>query len=66
MSQGEQLLDVLHKLGVSEIHFEKFMSQEITLYDLFLLTKSDLQELGLPIGARNRVLAFQKVYKDES
>ena len=57
---------LLESLGINRSHWSKFYEQEIRLYDLFLLTKSDLKELGLPIAARNRILAFQNYYKKYS
>ena len=52
------LQEVLQKIGISEKHWDKFFSQEIGMYDFFLLRKEDLVELKLPIAARNRILAF--------
>ena len=53
-----QLLDILVKIGIAEAHLWKFREQEIGLYDFLLLSKEDLVELGLPIAARNRIIAF--------
>lgn len=49
---------LLQGLGIKENHWGKFIEHEITLYDIFLLSKLDLKELGLPIAARNRIIAF--------
>ena len=42
---GQQLLDILQRIGISEAHLWKFQEQEIGLYDFFLLSKEDLIEL---------------------
>ena len=58
MVMNGQLLDILIKIGIAEAHLWKFREQEIGLYDFLLLSKEDLVELGLPIAARNRIIAF--------
>ena len=42
-----------------------FAQNEIEAEDMILLSKDDMVELGLPIAARNRVLAFQTYYQNK-
>lgn len=56
---------MLEALGLTKYE-RAFAENEIELEDLFLLQSSDLSEMGLKIGARNRVLAFQSFFRDSS
>ena len=50
---------LLLQLDIGWSHWDKFQKQEIRRpADLFMLTPEDMNELELPIGSRNRLLAF--------
>jgi hypothetical protein len=57
------LLDILVKIGVAQKHWQKFLDEEIGVYDFFLLRRDDLIELQLPIAVRNRIIAFHEHYR---
>ena len=46
-----------------EKYLEVFEREEIQLKDFYLLKREDLVEMQIPIGIRNRILKFVKVYK---
>ena len=52
---------------MKSLHLEEYLpvivENKIMVEDLLLLTKDDIKELGLPIYARNRILAFQKYFR---
>ena len=58
------LHNILKSLGLSQ-YIQLFNSQGFQLADFLLLTREDLIELGLPISARNRILAFQNYLKSK-
>ena len=53
---------MLSSLGLTR-YDPVFTENEIELEDLFLLSSTDLSEMGLKIGARNRILAFQQFFR---
>eukprot|EP01022_Parablepharisma_sp_SALTPOND_P012353 TRINITY_DN1584_c0_g1_i1.p1 TRINITY_DN1584_c0_g1~~TRINITY_DN1584_c0_g1_i1.p1 ORF type:complete len:455 (+),score=46.02 TRINITY_DN1584_c0_g1_i1:2776-4140(+) len=56
------LEDIISGLDLSEIN-STLVENRIRVEDLLLLTKEDMKELGIPIYARNRILAFQNYFK---
>ena len=55
--------DVLHRLQI-ERYYSIFEKQEIVnINDFVLLQREDLVEMNIPIGIRNRILAFNSYYR---
>lgn len=57
----QKLLFVLKNLKIENL-YDLFINNGIYFKDLFLLNKDDLIEIKVPIGPRNRILYFIKLY----
>lgn len=57
----QKLLFVLKNLKIDNL-YQIFIKNGIYFRDLFLLSKDDLVEIKIPIGPRNRILYFIKVF----
>ncbi len=53
---------IIEALDISELG-PTLRDNKVRLEDLLLLTKDDMKELGIPIYARNRLLAFQRFFR---
>ncbi len=58
------LLETILKYLDTFDYYKVFLDNQIYLNDFLLITRQDLVELNLPIGKRNRVLAFAEKYKN--
>ena len=57
----QKLLFVLKNLKIDNL-YKIFIKNGIYFRDLFLLSKDDLVEIKIPIGPRNRILYFIKLF----
>lgn len=57
----QKLLFVLKNLKIDNL-YQIFINNGIYFRDLFLLSKDDLVEIKIPIGPRNRILYFIKLF----
>jgi hypothetical protein len=64
-TKDENLEYLMERLDFKEYSFN-FIKNKITFNDLLLLKKEDFNELGIPLGPRNRILKFIEDYNKEN
>mmetsp|Transcript_19896 Transcript_19896/g.19915 ORF Transcript_19896/g.19915 Transcript_19896/m.19915 type:complete len:224 (-) Transcript_19896:14-685(-) len=62
---NDKLSNFLSSIGL-EKYITQFKMNQISMEDLPYLTKEDFQDLGLPIGPRNRLIKFLNEQKGEN